>query len=197
MSVRLRHHAALQRTGGVDGTRWADPTAQHPGAEARAIEVVSHLTPNERVLDLGAGSQYLAQHVAPGRYQAADVVAHRAGTVLCDLSRGLPDGSFKRFAHSESGARTVVLSDVLAYLNAPGEVLTALRPLGDRLIASYPLTDSSHTGVRLRAENGWRTHWNAEAFQEVLRSTGWTVETYAERQRPGGFVEAWCVGSHK
>jgi len=135
-------------------------------------DVTRHFDPQTRLLDVGCGSAWLAEHFADytgvdGAPEAVEAAARRGRTVLlADVDQPLPfeDGAF-------GGA---VLKDLLEHVRDPVAVVREVRRVvapGGRVFASSPdaqrwvWDDYTH-----------RRPFTRKAFRLLFADQGWSVE---------------------
>ena len=135
-------------------------------------DVTRHFDPGTRLLDLGCGSAWLAEHFADytgvdGSPEAVRAAAQRGRTVLlADAGEPLP------FADDAFGG--AVLKDLLEHVADPAAVVREVRRVvapGGRVFASSPdaqrwvWDDYTH-----------RRPFTRKAFRLLFADQGWTVE---------------------
>lgn len=122
--------------------------------------IAAYVPPGSGVLDLGAGAQTLARHLAGDcTYQPCDIVPG-SGVLECDLDAGRWPAVARRYD-------VAICSGVLEYLRDVPGVLSGLAPLATRAIVTY--CDRSR-GQRLetRRRQGWQSHMTLSQLRGVL-----------------------------
>jgi SAM-dependent methyltransferase len=157
-------------------------------------DVTRHFDPGTRLLDLGCGSAWLAEHFADytgvdGSPEAVRAAAQRGRTVLlADAGEPLP------FADDAFGG--AVLKDLLEHVADPAAVVREVRRVvapGGRVFASSPdaqrwvWDDYTH-----------RRPFTRKAFRLLFADQGWTVERVGyESVAPGTSIVAGRTRSNR
>lgn len=169
---RQRRRARLTRRlivqGGTDVARWSSPAGFEDYWVERNQLLAKHVPAGAVVLEFGAGLRDLEKLLPPGcRYTPSDLVDRGPGTIVCDLN-ARPLAVFPP-------QDVVVLSGVLEYLHAPGEVLAWLAETAPLLLLSYAAWDGSAEALMRRRGNGFVNDLNDAEFDVLLRGAGWEV----------------------
>ena len=136
--------------------------------------MASLIPTNSRVLDLGAGQQYLRGLLEGScEYIAADLTGDDR-TIECDLNvRPLPD-------FTSLGADVCVLSGVLEYVANVPELTRWLAITAPTVIASYVCAKPAH-GFRAivqrlgRARKGWFSDYSEAQLVECFSGAGFSL----------------------
>lgn len=171
--ARLLRSVAFVGASRSDVRRWRNPDNYDPAWLSRNLVVASLIPAGSRVLDLGAGQQYLRELLGPTcEYRAADLTGDDR-TIQCDLNaRPLPD--FASF-----GPDVCVLSGVLEYVDNVPEVARWLAITAPTVIASYVCAKPAH-GLRAipqrvsRAAMGWLNDYSEAQLVECFRLAGFS-----------------------
>jgi len=127
------------------------------------------ILPGSRVLDVGAGSMKLRDHLPEGCfYTPLDVVARSPNTIVCDLNTEIP-----RLPQTD----VAVLSGVLEYLEDFDTLLSRLYESTTYVVASYAMTHGGSLRSRLRrCFQGWVNGYSLDHFLSVFLHHGFHCE---------------------
>jgi 2-polyprenyl-3-methyl-5-hydroxy-6-metoxy-1,4-benzoquinol methylase len=169
----------------TDYEKWRDASqtwgAQNP---SRAQYTASIIPEDVSVLDIGAGSMILRQHLKPScRYTPCDIHDRGEGCLVADLNKGeFPPGRYD----------WITMVGVLEYIVDVGATLRKASQSASHVLCSYNLYDPDGEPSELRASRGWLNHITAAEMLDIIRSESlqllfqpserWYV--IAARQRP-------------
>jgi len=142
----------------TDTERWRKVAAEIPSWDGRNQLIATFIPSGASVLDLGAGSQSLAGHLAHGcHYQPCDVVKSTQAVLLCDFNSG-------RYPDIQQQYDFVVCSGLLEYLRDIDTFLRVVMRYGRILIVSYACRQPSESKFA-RARHGWLNHFTRTELQ--------------------------------
>lgn len=147
-----------------DGWRWSIPRNMDVGADARAKLAAPHISATNRILDLGAGTMNIVQHLKAGNtYTPVDLIRYAKSTVLADLN----DGEFP------SGEWDCALAlELFEHVHDVEALLKKIRASATRLICTYEcLEDVSH--ITARRQHGYFNDLDRATISELILSVGW------------------------
>jgi hypothetical protein len=150
-----------------DVARWSIETSFHPEWDERTQRLAALVSPNSRVLELGAGKRTLERYLPPGcTYIPCDIVSRGADTIVFDLNKQ-PRPNLGEFA-----ADVVVIGGTLEYVHdLPSVVEWLARSVAARCICTYVTSQTKPGSLRrawesiLRSSNGWM---NAATEDELV-----------------------------
>ncbi len=173
--VAWTRHSRRTKTGGLiaikgpsrDAPRWNQNVGPEVGEWSerarRAVELLTASRPATdsavHVADFGCGRQTLrALLPATWTYTPFDYMRRSVDTVIWDLNRGCPDGTFD----------VIFLLGVLEYLQDPIGLLAQVVPNCHYLVFSY----HGPTDPARRRRQGWISHLTFELIEKVLAEAG-------------------------
>jgi hypothetical protein len=130
---------------------------------SRAQRVAAVIPDGARVLDLGAGSMVLKNHLKPHCiYIPADIYDRGQGCIVVDLNKfEFPDGRYD----------WVTMIGLIEYLKDPRWVLTRAGQAAPRIITSYNPTNAVRN-FGSRRNTGWICHLSEEEFVRIVHQAG-------------------------
>jgi len=148
--------------------RWAEPANLLDDWDERTHAMAAMIPNGAAVLEFGAGRMILRDLLGPDcTYQASDLVARDASTIVCDLNQALPKLRFK-YSHA-------VFSGVLEYIRDIRRVIGFLSQEVDYVVASYTPLENLRS-LAIRYNNGWVNHLTLEEFVQSFRGGGFVLE---------------------
>jgi len=150
-------------------SRWADPSSLHAEWDSRTRQIATQIAPNSSVIEFGAGRLVLAQSLPEGcTYQPSDIADRGAGTLICDLNRGMPILA--------TVYDVAVFSGVLEYLENLDPVLLLLKNHARFVIASYASIEECPDHLTRRM-NGWVNHLSGRQFVQSFEQVGFLLDS--------------------
>lgn len=154
----------------TDHERWHRLSSSPTAWDSRSAKIGTMLAPGSRVLDVGAGSMRLREHLPEGcSYIPLDLVARCPEAIVCDLNT--PD--IPRLPETD----VAVLSGVLEYLEEPGVLLSRLYESTTRIVASYAVANAA--GLRQhwrRRFHGWVNDYSVNQLLSIFLHHGFHCE---------------------
>jgi len=152
-------------------TGWWNPS--------RARRVAAVIPDGARVLDLGAGSMVLKNHLKPHcTYIPADIYDRGQGCIVVDLNE---------FEFPDDRYDWVTMIGLIEYLKDPRWVLTRAGQAAPRIIASYNPTYAVRN-FRPRRNRGWICHLSEEEFVRIVHQAGFKSTTMVARSVEGEII---------
>ena len=147
-----------------DGWRWSIPSNMEAGADTRAELAAPHISATNRILDLGAGTMNIVQHLKVGNaYTPVDLIRYAKSTVLADLN----DDEFP------SGEWDCVLAlELFEHIHDVEALLTKIRASATRLICTYECLDEV-SNITERRQHGYFNDFDRATISGLIRSAGW------------------------
>lgn len=161
---------------------------------------ISHVTPNDTVLDIGCGLGLVA----------IDVAQKAKKVVGIDILPQSIEKAKKRYTHQKNlkfiiGDATnfdfkekfdaILLSNVLEHINSRIDFLKKISPLGEKLIIRVPMINrdwltiyKKNIGVDWRLDNTHYTEYTLKTFSEELKQSNLSLEQYSIQ-----FGEIWAI----
>jgi hypothetical protein len=167
MAFSINRNLALEKQ--TDLGRWSNADALEQAWDLRA-EMAAELIPaGARVLDLGCGGMALRKFLPPQcTYQACDLVARDADTIVCDFNAGA-------FPTAPAGeADLITLLGVLEYVIDLDGFMAHLQESNCDIVASYCPQDYS-TGVD-RPSLGWLNNLTLQDLAELFARFGLAID---------------------
>ncbi|CUH82009.1 polysaccharide pyruvyl transferase family protein [Tropicibacter naphthalenivorans] len=170
----------------TDINRW-ERTAQTPPAwDRRNVLIAQYLSPQDAVLDFGAGHQTIREHARPRHYWPVDCVPSNERTFVCDYNK---DTQFPKVQPD-----VIVMSGFLEYLlDVPG-FLAALRDAypGTRCLFSWAFAP---TDLDARKHNGWLSPFAPKGPHDPALQSAFTnlkvLEDYKTQHTHQIIFEGW------
>jgi len=158
---------ALERK--TDFARWSDPESLEQAWDRRAAFAANFIPDGARVLDLGCGRMALRNLLPNGcSYQACDLVARDAATIVCDFNAG----EFPEAAAAE--ADVITMLGVLEYIVDVDAFLARLQRARRNVVVSYCATD--FTGTADRPALGWINHFSLSELALLFDRFGFRID---------------------
>jgi hypothetical protein len=157
----------LIRKGGSDVERWSDLRNFEQYWEGRNRIIAGMIRPGSRILEFGAGRQFLREILPPGcAYTPSDLCDRGRGTIVCNLN----DPVLPEFPISD----IIVLSGVLEYLYEVPRVLSSLKPYCSEIILSYALA-GPETNLLQRRGCGFVNDYSEEEILSIITGAGLAI----------------------
>lgn len=152
----------------TDYARWLDETNLLYDWKERTQLIATLIAPYSRVLEFGAGRQYLRECLPEGcHYIPSDIVPRRdALTWICDLNEPV----LPLFPPHD----VAVFAGVLEYVYDVPRVLRLLTC--KRVVASYAVCAEGED-LSVRHANGWVNHYTLPEWDHLLESVGFKKST--------------------
>lgn len=158
-----------------DPEKWSSGASLRSEWDERTLRLAALISPNSRVLELGAGRRSLERYLPPGcTYVPCDIVSRGPDTIVFDLNQQ------PRPELGEIAADVVVISGTLEYVHdLPSVVEWLARSVAAKCICSYATCQTKPKSFRrtwesiLRSSNGWMNAATEDEFVECFASAGY------------------------
>lgn len=148
-----------------DFDRWRNASELLPDWNERTEIIASMIYPGSNIIEFGAGSMWLKNHLPDGcKYVPTDIIARTPDMQVCDLN--------KRIELELSSFDTAVFSGVLEYVYDVRGLLQQLNENIPNVVLSYACSDHSSMN---RLNKGWLSDFSFQELTEIISETGYEI----------------------
>lgn len=177
--------AELRSKESSDIDRWSKLDSHNEGWVNRATLAAQFISPNSKIVELGAGRAFLRTLAPAGcTYIPTDLVAHEPDFLVIDLNSDgwtLPQSDF-----------TVALG-TFEYIYNLQELFNKLSQSAKKILFTYCCrVEGSDVNIRLR--QGWLNDFRSDEIEAFYQKSGYTIVRKLEFQKELYFVQTmWLV----
>jgi hypothetical protein len=159
-----------------DLDKWSRDESFRSEWDDRTQRLAALVSPNSRVVELGAAGRRLERYLPPGcTYVPCDITSRGEDTIVFDLNQHpLPD-------LGELAADVVIVGGTLEYvLDLPSVVAWLAGSVAEKCICSYATCRTKPRSFRrfweviLRSSNGWMNEATEEEFVKIFANAGYS-----------------------